>query len=199
MAGAGVTINNLNTSGAKPSPMWPVVVRKLLKHRSVKEMGAHLQSVQIGGGRAYLLADSSTAEIWEVSPDYKVLNQSISSSQADSSQQIFHTNHCLSSELQSVEDSNSLSSTTHSRYDLLNKLVPEVNSEADMRDLLGSHNGEPKSICSHYQSNSQDPSQTCGAGMIDFSSQKLSLWRGCLKSECGIQEHGWKLGEETSE
>ncbi len=199
MAGAGVTINNLNTSGAKPSPMWPVVVRKLLEKRSVKEMANHLQNVQIGGGRAYLMADSTTAEIWEVSPNYKVLYESIDPDDRDKSQQIFHTNHCLTTELKSVEDSNSLSSTTHSRYALLDQLVPDVNSEADMRDLLGSHNGEPKSICSHYQSTSQDPSQTCGAGMIDFSSKKLSLWRGCLKSESGIQEHGWKLGEEASE
>jgi len=188
MAGAAASINNLNTSGAKPSPMWPVVIRKLLEQRNLKEMATHLQTVQIGGGRAYLMADSSGAEIWEVSPDLKVLQGSL-----EQSQYIFHTNHCLTEEMQAVEDVNSLSSTTHSRYGLLEELVPEISSENDMRNLLGSHKGEPKSICSHYQSNSQDPSQTCGVGLINFSSRKLSLWRGCTKSDTGIQEHSWKL------
>jgi len=189
MAGAAASINNLNTSGAKPSPMWPVVIRKLLQQKSLEEMASHLETVQIGGGRAYLLADSTGAQIWEVSPDLKVLQGSLE----DSHQYVFHTNHCLTEEMQAVEDKDSLSSTTHSRYQLLEQLVPQVSSENEMRTILGSHEGEPKSICSHYQSNSQDPSKTCGAGLINFSSNKLSLWRGCSKAESGIQEHSWKL------
>ncbi|HMP80743.1 MAG TPA: hypothetical protein PKD54_14910, partial [Pirellulaceae bacterium] len=36
----------------------------------------------------------------------------------------------------------------------------------------------PQSICSNYQTNSQDPSITCGGAVGELTSGRLSFWRG---------------------
>lgn len=182
--GSVVSINNLNTKNAEAAPMWPVVVRSLLSKANLPEMKSRLAQSPIGGGRSYLLADLSDAALIEVSPSCQVQVDSLTESP-----EIFHANHCLTKEMIAMEDKESLSSTTHSRFSLLEKNVSKVKNLADMRMLLESHEGEPKSICSHFQSNSQDPSQTCAAAAIDFNSNRAVFWRGCSKSTRPLVSH----------
>ncbi|PJB53397.1 MAG: hypothetical protein CO099_07375, partial [Bdellovibrio sp. CG_4_9_14_3_um_filter_39_7] len=77
------------------------------------------------------------------------------------------------------EDRKSLSSATLERYDLLTKKSGTVTDFHSMIKLLQDHEGEPKSLCSHFESGTQDPSSTCGGGVYDITDGDVYLWRGC--------------------
>lgn len=187
-----VTINNLNTIDTKPAPIWPAAVRKILEQQSLIGMREVIKNLDVGGGRNYLIADSQNAENWEVSPSKKVLLSSL-----QSSAEIFHTNHILSPELKELEIKSAVSSTTHNRHQVLDKNLKNANTLSDVKALILNHDGEPKSICSHYQSSSQDPSKTCAACVVDFKEEKAIFWRGCDKNLEYKVEHSFNLKQDS--
>jgi isopenicillin-N N-acyltransferase-like protein len=85
----------------------------------------------------------------------------------------------IGNEIQRLEDKASLSSTTFNRYNILENKASKIESFIDFLNLLTDHDEFPKSICSHFENGSQDPSFTCGGGASDLILGKHIFWRGC--------------------
>jgi isopenicillin-N N-acyltransferase-like protein len=130
----------------------------------------------VTSGHSYLIGDRTTAESWEVTPTQKRCLGKL-----DGPGVLFHTNHCLDPETQAIEDVASLSKTTHDRFHHLSDKVYAVKNRHDLLAVLQSHDGFPKSICSHFESGAQDPSFTCGGGIMDLHAGDMLFWRGCEK------------------
>ena len=186
-----VGINNISTKGATVGLMWPVLVRLLLEKKNLAEMSPYLKDSSPCSGHVYLMADNSGAEIWEKTPKVQDCVGKIPGEKF-----ITHTNHCLSTELQAEEISSVRSSTTESRFEIMNRKGGSVKCDKDMELLLKDHEGFPKSICSHYQSNSQDPSKTCGALLSDLSGGSVKFWRGCEEYDSNYKEEIIELREK---
>lgn len=183
-------VNNLNTVNAATGMLWPALVRQSLMHSDLDSCRRCITEAPIAGGRNYLLASKDYGECMEVAPGlYEVVNS------ADSGRggSAFHTNHCLSDQMKDLENKKAVSSTTHERYALIEKKLPEVRDLQALRALLCDHEGFPKSICSHYESGLQDPAFTCGAVAADLCSHEYLLWRGCPELDKGYREYRFFL------
>ena len=170
-----VGINNINTTGAVPGALWPAVVRKTLMQPDHAQMSSHLGVANVTAGHNYLIGSKTHGEMWEVMPG---LAEKVDSTTPNEDGFVFHTNHCLGHD--SVHRALDLSqnSTTHIRYDLLEKKMPSVKDYKGLYDLLNDHENYPKSICSNWQSDTQDPSITCGGAIGDLNSGRVQMWRG---------------------
>lgn len=173
--GLMVGVNNINTEGARPGILWPALVRKLLRLRTLEAIRQALVKAPITSGHTYLIASQEAAEFWEVMPD---LAEPVSKIALPDRGHLFHTNHCLAESTRRREITSAISSTTHIRYELLERKVGSVDSFDDAYRLLNDHENYPKAICSNYQSGAQDPSVTCGGALGDLSDGKITMWRG---------------------
>ncbi len=170
-----VGVNNLNTLRAKPGILWPVMIRKLLAEPDRHRQRELLKSSPLTSGRSFLLAGGQGAEFWEVTPE---VQECVSHLSVDQQGHLFHTNHCLGQLTKKVENAGSLSSTTHRRYELIQRKINSVTDLETAWKLLNDHEGYPQSICSNFQTSSQDPSVTCGGAVADLDSGLIRLWRG---------------------
>ncbi len=173
--GTVVGVNNINTNRAKVGTMWPVLVRKMLTQKNYDSMIRTLEAVNVASGHHYLVASNDAAGMWEVMPELCELVESKSAGEEGS---MFHTNHCLGREAATREVSLSQTSTTHIRFNLIQKKIGAVRTYEDVYALLNDHENYPKSICSAWQSSAQDPSITCGGAVGDLASGRVQMWRG---------------------
>ena len=168
-------VNNINTDGAQPGVLWPVVVRNVLKGSTLKQMTDRLTTAPVTSGHNYLLAEQDEAQMWEVAPG---LAEMVDAKGKGEQGYMFHTNHCLGAKMVERETTISQNSTTHIRYDLLEKKVASAQSFDEMYALMNDHENYPKSICSNFQANTQDPSVTCGGAVGNLKTGKVKMWRG---------------------
>ena len=173
--GTVMGVNNINTDKARASVIWPVLVREILNKPDAASMVRCLEDAPKTSGHNYLIAQHRHAEMWEVAPE---LSERVGKMQKDDTGNIFHTNHCLGVKMVSRESTISQTSTTHIRFDLLKKKVDSVSTLSDMFDLMNDHENYPKSICSNFQTDAQDPSITCGGAVGHLESLKVQMWRG---------------------
>ena len=173
--GTMVGVNNINTDGAQAGALWPCVVRQVLSQPTHDTMEQALTTAPVTSGHAYLLASQEKSEFWEVMPG---LSERIDSLAIDQDGAIFHTNHCIGPQAQQRETVISQNSTTHIRYDLINKKIDDVRSLDGVYELLNDHENYPKSICSNFQTNAQDPSITCGGAVGALKTGVVKMWRG---------------------
>lgn len=185
-----IGVNNINTQNAKIGLIWPLLVRKLLQCGSLHSMRNELLKAPVTSGHNYLLSSNDGGEHFEVTP---TMSEKVSALNKGQTGSIFHTNHCLSFDIQNHEDRNSLSSTTFSRYDLLSKKSSALKTMAELHDLLCDHDQYPKSICSHFENGSQDPSFTCGGGVCDLTNNNYVFWRGCRNYDEDFKEYRFEL------
>ena len=110
----------------------------------------------------------------------------------------WHTNHYLENELKELEAPLYPTSTTLERYDRLCDLMTERDewSVQDIKEVLGSHEGYPRSICSHLKGDG-DPSasKTCGAVVCDIARRELHAAPGCVH---GADYRVFSVNEEGS-
>jgi isopenicillin-N N-acyltransferase-like protein len=188
--GRMVGVNNLNTIGAVPGVIWPAVIRKLLAAGNRQQEREILRTAPLTSGRSFLLAGPEGGEFWEAMPG---LQQQVSALTVDQAGALFHTNHCLGDIARTRENSKSLSSTTHARYQLLEKKIDSVIDLNSGWELLNDHEGYPLSICSNYQTSAQDPSVTCGGGIGDLNTGQVRLWRGDKLYDQNFIEHSFQM------
>jgi isopenicillin-N N-acyltransferase-like protein len=186
----GMGVNNINTKKAKAQVIWPVLVREILRQKTIANMRTKLINAKVTSGHNYLLSGLDGGEHWEVTPGLAKIASEIKLGEEGG---IFHTNHCINPEIQKLEDQASLSSTTFSRYLLLNKKIPKIKTLKDFYGLLTDHEEYPKSICSHYESGLQDPSFTCGGAIGDLAAGHFRFWRGCPVHDHDYKEYFFKL------
>jgi isopenicillin-N N-acyltransferase-like protein len=185
-----IGVNNINTSNAKIGLIWPVLVRKALEAKNLGEMRATLLNAPVTSGHNYLISTPEGGEHLEITPS---LSEKVSALNRGQVGAIFHTNHCLGYEIEKLEDKKSMSSTTHNRYDLLSKKAHKVTGLTDFKNLLTDHEQFPKSICSHFENGTQDPSFTCGGGVSDLKKGSHIFWRGCPGFDSDYKEHKFVL------
>lgn len=173
--GTVIGINNINTDGAVPGALWPVVVRRTLELPTLSAMARQLATAPVTAGHNYLLGSRERGEMWEVMPG---LAEQVGATGPDDEGYIFHTNHCLGHNAVHRELELSQNSTTHIRYGLLEKKMPAVRSYDELMGLLNDHENYPQSICSNWQSDAQDPSITCGGAIGDLETGRVQMWRG---------------------
>lgn len=187
-----IGVNNINTSNAKAGLIWPVLVRKCLQSKNLIDMRNILTNAPVTSGHNYIISDPTGGEHWEITPTKQEM---VGRLDASASGGVFHTNHCLGEGVKKLEDQNSMSSTTFARFDLLTDKIGSVKSYNDLKKLLQDHEGHPKSICSHFESGTQDPSMTCGGGIADLSlsGDELYFWRGCPVHDDNFVEYNFTL------
>ena len=191
-SGRMVGVNNLNSIDAQPGVIWPALVRATLGQADQVAMRDHLCSAKVTSAHSYLVADKYRAEMWEVLPSLSRCTGRVSKGEGQGS--FFHTNHCLDNEVQKFEIKVGNASTTRDRYALLDKKINDVNNLEDMKDLLCDHESYPRSICSHFESGSQDPSFTCGGSVGELGKGEYIFWRGC-REEDNYVSHRYRIDE----
>ena len=188
--GGVLGVNNINTDGAQAGAIWPAIVRKTLQQESVQAMGRCLTDSPKTSGHNYLVAVKRHAQMWEVAPG---CHDMVDEKDEAETGFMFHTNHCLGEDMQSRETAISQNSTTHIRYELLNKKIANVSSLEEMHELMNDHENYPKSICSNFQTDAQDPSITCGGAVGHLESGKVLLWRGDKLYDDNFVEHEFDI------
>ena len=131
--GLAVGVNNINTSGARPGVIWPVLIRKMLRQNSFSALRNQLLTAPVTSGHSYLLASANEAEFWEVMPD---LAEMVSRMDPAGRGHLFHTNHCLAPKAKSRETPAAQNSTTHIRFALLERKIGKSNLYRACRFLL---------------------------------------------------------------
>ncbi len=185
-----IGVNNINTDGAAPGVLWPMLIRRLLRQSSLPQLQQNLIAAPVTSGHTYLLACDDGAELWEVIPG---LAECVGQLPHDSNGHLYHTNHCLGTLARQREMTNSLSSTTHKRYELIEQKIGRVAGVHALYDLLNDHENYPMSICSHYQTNTTDPSFTCGGAAGDLDSGQLFFWRGDALLDSNFRLHRFQI------
>jgi isopenicillin-N N-acyltransferase-like protein len=187
-----IGVNNINTTNAKTGLIWPLLVRKVSEQSTLEDMRTTLIKAPVTSGHNYLISSPNGGELLEVTPS---IYQSVGKLNHNEIGAIFHTNHCLGSEIEKIEDKKSMSSTTFNRYDLLTKKVNDVSNLNDFKALLTNHDEFPKSICSHFENGAQDPSFTCGGGASDLTTGEHIFWRGCPIHDIDYREFRFKISD----
>lgn len=181
-----IGVNNINTANAKTGLIWPLLVRRVLEQKSLADMRYTLIHAPVTSGHNYLISSPEGGEHLEITPSMSEKVGALLKGQVGG---IFHTNHCLGSEIEKLEDKKSMSSTTFNRWDLLTKKTHKVRDLEDFKNLLSDHDEFPKSICSHYETGVQDPSFTCGGGVSDLTAGRHLFWRGCPAHDSDYREY----------
>ena len=187
-----IGVNNLNTKNARASIVWPALIRKALLSKTYNELENTITNAPVTSGHNYQLSSVQQGAQWEVTPLAKEKVSEIS----ETNPIIFHTNHCLGDETVKQEDTISSNSTTKNRFKILKKYSKNALDYQSVFDLLTGHEGYPKSICSHYESNTQDPSTTCGGAIGSFKQNKFKFWRGCEKHDKNYIAYNFKLSDD---
>ena len=190
-----IGVNNINTGNARAGLIWPLLIRNLLKEKTRGSMVSSLIASPVTSGHNYIIVDETGGEHWEITPTVKAL---ASKSELPTPGYTFHTNHCLTKEVKAEEDKTSRNSTTRKRYQLIEKKVGKVKSYSELTKLLTDHEDYPKSICSHFESGTQDPSSTCGGGVVELSGDDVMFWRGCKIYDKNYVEHKFKMSKDLS-
>lgn len=191
-----IGVNNVNTLKAKTGIIWPVLVRSALQKSNAQEMIDLISNATVTSGHNYLISDSKIGINIEKCPEALDLLPSIKHAEKG---RIFHTNHCLGKHNISLEDKTSISSTTHARMDILEQKIAMINNGKDVYRLLNSHDGYPKSICSHYESGAQDPAMTCGGAQYNYNLKQFNIWRGCQEKDQNARHYQYQLINNTWE
>lgn len=189
-----VGVNNINTMNARPGVIWPLLVRKILEQQNLGIMRETLLNAPVTSGHNYLISSPEGGEHHEVTP---TLFEKVSALQRGQEGSIFHTNHCVGVNIEKLEDKTSMSSTTINRWELLSKKTHLIKDIHNFKDLLTNHDEFPKSLCSHFENGSQDPSFTCGGGVSDLIRGRHIFWRGCPAYDKDYREHQFVLSENN--
>ncbi|MEM7452895.1 MAG: C45 family peptidase [Planctomycetota bacterium] len=187
--GTCVGVNNITTSNAKAGTIWAVIVRKMLNQKSYEAMVRTLDQSSPASGHHYCLASTESAGMFEVMPG---LTEQVGANAGEDGA-MYHTNHCLGREAAGRQLPVSKTSTTHIRYNLLEKKIGNVKNYDDVYKLLNDHENYPKGICFNFEYESPDRTLTCGGAVGDLNSGRVRLWRGDKLYDDNFVEHEFNL------
>ena len=170
----------------------PALVRHSVeKSRDFDQLESIVSNAPVTSGHNYLLASQK-----RVNGKYLRIGESFMRDLGKSTENyIYHPS--LFKGKKAVEETISINSITHDRYNIVKNQIGNVSNFNDAKNLLHSHENYPKSICSHYESNSQDPSTTCGGGLVDFYGQRLYFWRGCPDYDENFKSYNFTIDNNS--
>ncbi len=177
-AGVAVCINNLTPDDARVGVVWPALVRRMLEESSAAAAVEVLRGARLGSGHNYLVADPGAVFNVETTGTRQKVTHT------DPHGWYWHTNHYLDETLKVHEQPLLPTSTSCDRFDRLTAhLGPDALHPHDVRalwQLLGSHEGYPRSLCAHLTGDDPAASKTCGGALCDLSGRRMLARRGCL-------------------
>lgn len=175
-SGLGVTINNLSSTDGQVGLVWPALVRGMLAAGSAAAARDLLLAARLSSGHHYMLADGREFFGIETSGALKVVTQNGARAAH------LHTNHCFDPVLRKRE-AVPRASTSFRRMELATTLYVQQRPQTarGLWDLLSSHEGHPRSICSHVGGEGEGPSasRTCGLLVMNLSAGRVLVGRGC--------------------
>jgi isopenicillin-N N-acyltransferase like protein len=178
--GVGVTINNLSSTDGGLGVVWPALVRAMIAQRSARAAYELLLRTPLSSGHHYMIADGDEFFGVECSGQLKVLTQ-VGAKAAH-----LHTNHCFDPVLR-MRENVARASSTFDRLNMATTLyVQQRPTDLDgLWRLLASHDGRPRSICSHLDEERGDASasKTCGRLAMELATGRIRLARGCSDAE----------------
>ncbi|MFT7622344.1 MAG: isopenicillin-N N-acyltransferase-like protein [Myxococcota bacterium] len=186
-AGVAVCINNLTPSDARVGLIWPALVRQMLLKTTAQGALDVLMQASLGSGHNYLIADPN--QMFNVEATGGLKTQTATASNGGG-EVVFHTNHYLDPALEAVQAPLHPKTTTHQRWDHLCRLLAETPDSIEaLWGVMGSHEGYPKSICSHVAGDEPSAAKTCGGIICDVTARRVYAQRGCL------HEAPWRMVE----
>jgi len=173
--GVAVTVNGLATTDARIGLVGPAVLRTLIAAHDAGAAYARLGALPRSSGNHYMIADGAAFHGVETTGELCVLTQ-LGPKAAH-----IHTNHCFDPVLRSREQL-ARGSASHHRLDSATTLyLQQRPRDVDgLWRMLGSHDGHPRSICSHLDLERGDLAapRTCARVAFD-------LWSGCMRVAAG--------------
>lgn len=193
--GVLIGVNNINTHQARAALIWPMLVRSVLDHQKIKDAQDCLIHAPVTSGHNYLLFQDQVGMHLEISPG---LVEQVGSLQGNQQGVIYHTNHCYGPQHQKREDPLASNSTSLERHDLMEQMKERIVDFHSAYQALTSHESYPKSICSHFESDSQDPASTCGGGLYESQTGLIKFWRGCQTYDQNYKAQTYRLQKQAS-
>jgi isopenicillin-N N-acyltransferase-like protein len=190
-AGLSVTINNLKSRDGRVGVLWPALVRRMLREPSVRGATHLLFTAPMGSGHHYLLADREEAVAIETSGLLKEVVFRYRPGRprrpgVREERLFFHTNHCVGEHVKEVSWV-APTSTTYERYAWLKQSF-EASASGSLPESpealwarLGSHEGYPRSLCTHLATEASPHAMATCAGVL-MRPRSSTLWAsaGCL-------------------
>ncbi len=178
--GVSVAINNLTSTDAKLGVIWPAVVRHMLAAPDAATARARLFALPLTSGHNYMIGDGYDYFGIECSGELKVVTQ-LGARAAH-----LHTNHCFDPVLRARERV-PLSTTSFARLDMATTLYAQQRPRdlAGLWEILGSHEGHPRGICTHSDDEHSDPgaSRTCGRIAMQPLHGRMRAAAGCSRDD----------------
>lgn len=175
-SGLGVTINNLSSTDGQVGVVWPALVRAMLAAGSAAAARDLLLRTRLSSGHHYMMGDGRDFFGVETSGQLKVVTQ------RGARGAHLHTNHCFDPVLRRREAVPAVS-TTFRRMELATTLYVQQRPRdaAGLWTMLSSHEGYPRSICSHIDDAGGDPSasRTCGRMILSLATGDVLAGGGC--------------------
>lgn len=174
--GVAVCINNLTPKDGRIGALWPSLVREMLKRDTAAGAREVLAKAPLGSGHNYMVADET--RIYNV--ETTAIEQRLTHD--DFSAYYHHTNHYLHPDLLPLALPLATASTSFDRYAAVDRWLqesPPQTVEALWKGL-GSHEGYPRSVCSHMAGSDPSSSKTCGAVICDLANRRILAHQGCL-------------------
>jgi isopenicillin-N N-acyltransferase-like protein len=188
-AGVGITINNLRSQDARVGLVWPALVRRVLAEQSASAGRDVVMRAPLGSGHHYAVADSNRAFGIETSGQLVELWSELDMTRVGSA--FHHENHCLGTEVAKVS-SIGATSTTLERHAYLETSLRQkpMTSGADLWTRLGSHDGFPRSVCTHLSTpESPHAMLTCAGILMNLTQKRIWARAGCLHGESPTEFH----------
>ena len=189
-----VCIDNLKSHDAKVGVVWPALVRRMLRERNAEGALHALMTAPMSSGHHYLFGDEHRVYGVETSGERKevVLDRRVDSGDFD----YVHTNHCLDASIAEVSWVSEWS-TSYQRYAWLQASVEDatIESARDLWTRLGTHDGYPRSVCTHLASEENPHAmKTCGAVVMRPRQRELWAHKGCVHE---VEPTVYRLGEAS--
>jgi isopenicillin-N N-acyltransferase-like protein len=179
-SGVGVTINNLKSHDARVGLVWPALVRRVLEERDAKAGRDVVLGAPMGSGHHYLIADAWRAYGIETSGHLAEVWHEADLGRPSSG--FHHENHCLGSEVAKVS-SIAAASTTRERHAWIDASLRArpIEGARDLWARLGSHEGFPRSVCTHLATPaSPHLMQTCAGILMNLTQRRIWAAAGCI-------------------
>lgn len=179
-AGVGITINNLKSHDARVGLTWPALVRRALAERSAEGARDVVVRAPLGSGHHYLVADARRAYGIETSGHLAEVWAEADLTEVGAG--FHHENHCLGTEVAKVSSIAS-TSTTRERFAWIDASLRArpIEGRADLWARLGSHDGYPRSVCTHLATAARPHAMlTCGAVEMNLRERRIWSAAGCI-------------------
>ncbi len=178
--GVGVAINNLRSDDARLGLVWPALVRRALCATSASEARDEVLRAPLGSGHHYLVADASRAYGIETSGTRRDVWAEADLTRPGAG--FHHENHCLGARVAEVSSVSPVS-TTLERHALIEASLAAraIDGAGDLWSRLASHEGYPRSVCTHLASDAAPHAmKTCGGIVMELAARRVWLAAGCL-------------------